>query len=104
MRREGLRRNSEFLHRTIAKSHSVRSVDESAISHPAIHSENSFARLTPPLPGGEQMGETMDARIAPQRDADADKVRSFIAQYVGVDAKEVTDETILVLTGSISLS
>jgi acyl carrier protein len=34
----------------------------------------------------------MDARVAPQRRADADKVRSFIAEYVGIDAKEVTDE------------
>jgi acyl carrier protein len=39
------------------------------------------------------MGETMDARVAPQRRLDADKVRSFIAEYVGIDAKEVTDET-----------
>jgi acyl carrier protein len=39
------------------------------------------------------MGETMDARVAPQRRADADKVRSFIAEYVGINAKEVTDET-----------
>jgi acyl carrier protein len=38
------------------------------------------------------MGETMDARVAPQRCADADKVRRFIAEYVGIDAKEVTDE------------
>ena len=35
----------------------------------------------------------MDARVAPQRRADADKVRSFIAEYLGIDAKEVTDET-----------
>jgi acyl carrier protein len=39
------------------------------------------------------MGETMDARVAPQRRSDAGKVRSFIAEYVGIDAKEVTDET-----------
>ena len=39
------------------------------------------------------MGEAMDARVASQRYADADKVRSFIAEYVGIDAKEVTDET-----------
>ena len=35
----------------------------------------------------------MDAGIAPERHADADKVRSFIAEYAGIDAKEVTDET-----------
>ena len=35
----------------------------------------------------------MDARIAPQRHADADKVRSFIAEYAGVEVKEVIDET-----------
>ena len=39
------------------------------------------------------MGEAMDARVASQRYADADKIRSFIAEYVGIDAKEVTDET-----------
>jgi acyl carrier protein len=39
------------------------------------------------------MGEAMDARVASQRYTDADKVRSFIAEYVGIDAKEVTDET-----------
>ena len=39
------------------------------------------------------MGETMDARVASQGYADADKVRSFIAEYVGIDAEEVTDET-----------
>jgi acyl carrier protein len=53
--------------------------------HPAIDSETPRA--------GEQMGETMDARVAPPRHTDADKVRSFIAEYVGIDAKEVTDET-----------
>ena len=35
----------------------------------------------------------MDARVASQSYADADKVRSFIAEYAGIDAKEVTDET-----------
>ena len=35
----------------------------------------------------------MDARIAPQRHADANEVRSFIAEYLGIDTKEVTDET-----------
>ena len=35
----------------------------------------------------------MDARIAPQRRADANEVRSFIAEYLGIDTKEVTDET-----------
>ena len=40
------------------------------------------------------MGETMDAqRDAPQRHADVDKVRKFIAEYVGIAAKEVTDES-----------
>jgi len=39
------------------------------------------------------MGETMDARQdAPQRHVDVDKVRKLIAEYVGIDAKEVTDE------------
>ena len=38
------------------------------------------------------MGEAMDA-VASQRHADADKVRSFIAEYAGVDVKEVIDET-----------
>jgi len=35
----------------------------------------------------------MDARVAPQRYVDADKVRKFIAEYVGIDAKELTDRT-----------
>ena len=35
----------------------------------------------------------MHARMAPERHADADKVRSFIAEYAGIDAREVTDET-----------
>ena len=35
----------------------------------------------------------MDARVASQRYADADKVRSFIAEYAGVEVKEVIDET-----------
>ena len=39
------------------------------------------------------MGEAMDARVASQRYADADKIRSFIAEYAGIDAKEVTDQT-----------
>jgi acyl carrier protein len=39
------------------------------------------------------MGETMDARVASQGYADADKVRSFIAEYAGIDAEEITDET-----------
>jgi acyl carrier protein len=33
----------------------------------------------------------MDARVAPQTYADADRVRRFIAEYVGIDVKEVTD-------------
>ena len=39
------------------------------------------------------MGEAMDARVASQRYADADKIRSFIAEYAGVEVKEVIDET-----------
>ena len=35
----------------------------------------------------------MDARVASQRYADADKIRSFIAEYAGVEVKEVIDET-----------
>jgi len=51
-------------------------------------------RRPPTAPAGEQMGETMDAqRDAPQRHADVDKVRKFIAEYVGIAAKEVTDES-----------
>jgi hypothetical protein len=50
----------------------------------------------------------MDARVASQRYADADKVRSFIAEYVVLMPKKLqmrrTLLTILVLTGSISLS
>jgi acyl carrier protein len=34
----------------------------------------------------------MDARVAPQRNVDADKVRKFIAEYIGIDAKDVADE------------
>jgi acyl carrier protein len=39
------------------------------------------------------MGETMDARVAAQMYCDAETVRRFIAEYVGVDLKDVTDET-----------
>ena len=35
----------------------------------------------------------MDARVAPQKYCDADTLRSFIADYVGVDVKDVTNET-----------
>jgi acyl carrier protein len=35
----------------------------------------------------------MDARFAPQVYRDAEAVRSCIAEYVGVDLKQVTDET-----------
>jgi acyl carrier protein len=34
----------------------------------------------------------MDARDAPQAYFDVDEVRRFIAEYVGVDTNEVTDE------------
>ncbi len=34
----------------------------------------------------------MDARVTPQRYVDADKVRKFIAEYIGIDAKDVADE------------
>ena len=34
----------------------------------------------------------MDARAAPQLDFDANKVRAFIAGYLGIDAERVTDE------------
>ena len=34
----------------------------------------------------------MDARAAPQLDFDANKVRAFIARYLGIDAERVTDE------------
>ena len=34
----------------------------------------------------------MDSRAAPQVRFDSEKLRSFIAEYVGVDVKEVTDE------------
>jgi acyl carrier protein len=34
----------------------------------------------------------MDARAAPQLDFDANKVREFIARYLGIDAERVTDE------------
>jgi acyl carrier protein len=47
-----------------------------------------------PLPGGENWG-TMDARVAPQLYSEADKVRRFIAEYVGINAKEVIDEAYL---------
>ena len=45
-----------------------------------------------PLPGREKSGETMDARGAPQVDFDADKLRTLIAEYLNVDAKQITDE------------
>jgi len=34
----------------------------------------------------------MDARTTPQVDFHADEVRTLIAEYLGVDAKQVTDE------------
>jgi acyl carrier protein len=34
----------------------------------------------------------MDARAAPQLNFDANKVREFIARYLGIDAERVTDE------------
>ncbi len=39
------------------------------------------------------MGKTMDAQPdAPKRHTDVDEVRRFIADYAGIDAKEVTDD------------
>jgi acyl carrier protein len=35
----------------------------------------------------------MHARLGPQMSCDAEVVRRFIAEYVGVDLKDVTDET-----------
>jgi hypothetical protein len=32
-------------------------------------------------------------RAAPQETFDADKLRTLIAEYLGIDAKRVTDET-----------
>jgi len=34
----------------------------------------------------------MNARGAPQEDFDADKVRTLVAEYLGIDAKQITDE------------
>jgi acyl carrier protein len=34
----------------------------------------------------------MDSRAALQIDSDSDKVRRFIAEYAGIDPKQVTDE------------
>jgi len=34
----------------------------------------------------------MDARGAPQREFEADKLRRFIAEYLGIDADQVRDE------------
>ena len=34
----------------------------------------------------------MDARGAPQREFEADKLRRFIAEYLGIDADQVKDE------------
>jgi acyl carrier protein len=34
----------------------------------------------------------MNARVAPQKYSDADTVRKFIAEYLDIDVKEVTDE------------
>jgi acyl carrier protein len=34
----------------------------------------------------------MDARAAPQVNIDADKVRTLIAKYLGIDAEQATDE------------
>jgi acyl carrier protein len=35
----------------------------------------------------------MDARVAPQMYCDTDALRRFIAEYVGINLKDVTDET-----------
>jgi acyl carrier protein len=34
----------------------------------------------------------MDARTAPQMDFNADEIRTLIAEYLGIDAQQVTDE------------
>jgi acyl carrier protein len=34
----------------------------------------------------------MEARAAPQLDFDANKVRAFIARYLGIDVEQLTDE------------
>jgi acyl carrier protein len=34
----------------------------------------------------------MDSLVALQMDSDSDKVRRFIAEYAGIDPKQVTDE------------
>jgi acyl carrier protein len=44
------------------------------------------------LPGREKLGETVDARAAPQADFDANKIRALIADYLGIDVERVTDE------------
>lgn len=38
----------------------------------------------------------MDPRVAPQMYCDADTVRRFIAEYLGIDVKQVTDEAHLI--------
>jgi acyl carrier protein len=38
------------------------------------------------------IGGTMDARAAPQAGFNPNKVRALIAKYLGIDAKQVTDE------------
>jgi acyl carrier protein len=43
-------------------------------------------------PVGKKSGETLDALAVPQLDFDANKVRAFVARYLGVDVKQVTDE------------
>jgi acyl carrier protein len=62
--------------------------DESAIDI-ARRSRPSMRGLS--RAGTAQSGETMDAR-APQADNDADRLRTLIAEYLGIDADQVTDE------------
>jgi acyl carrier protein len=55
----------------------------------------SCARLSRSYAGSEETGETMDSRVAPQVYLDTDKLRRFIAKYLGIDVKEVADEACL---------
>jgi acyl carrier protein len=44
------------------------------------------------MPYHSQPGKMMDSRGAPTVHLDSEKLRRFIADYLGVDPKEVTDE------------
>jgi acyl carrier protein len=60
--------------------------DESAIdsARPSRPSERGLSRTA-------QSGETMDAG-ASQADNDADRLRTIVAEYLGIDTDQVTDE------------